>query len=379
MVTSSTPVWVTGLSLLSTLGGDVDAVWQALRQHRSGVAYLQSPAPLRGYGAAIVREVDQALPVHERQILLTAHAMSQALSHAGLESSDRRIQPVLGTSYGGYLDAPSVGSLSHWAVAAAERVGCVQRPVSIATACSAGADAIATGLSLLRSGAAQICLCGGSDVLTHAKRLGHSRLGTLATEDLRAFDQDRDGTVLGEGAAFLVLETEESARSRGARPLGILSGAGASSDAASAVAPDISGKNVTLAVKRALANAGVAPSDVAVINAHASGTSVNDQTEANAYSELFAKLDEKPVLFATKGNFGHTLGATGALEAVTVLLALRDRSVPPIYRLEKPIADFELPIAMRQPMAIRRGVGISTTLGFGGFNTCLVFQGANAA
>lgn len=378
-MSSSKKVWITGLSLSSALGTEVDSVWSALLAHASGIAPLGSPLPLRGYGAALVHDVAQELPVHERQITLTASAMTRALEHAGLEKNDPSVFPILGTSYGSHLDEPTVGSLSDWAVIAAQRAGCARRPATIATACSAGADAIATGLSLLRAGKADICLCGGADILTLAKRLGHSRLGTLATGDLRAFDQERDGTVLGEGAAFLVLETAQSARSRGVTPLGVLSGAGASSDAASAVAPDISGKNVVLAVECALRSAGIAPSDVAVINAHASGTVINDATEANAYAQLFGDLAEKPVLFATKGNFGHTLGATGALEAVAVLQALRTGRVPPIYRLEKPLADFDLPLPMRESMIIRPGAGISTTLGFGGFNTCLVFQGVEAA
>ncbi|MFD1745543.1 beta-ketoacyl synthase N-terminal-like domain-containing protein [Rhizobium helianthi] len=375
----ATKVWVTGLSLSSALGSDVDAVWRALLDHTSGIAPLDCTLPLRGYGAAVLPDVPQTLPVHERQIALTASAIAQALAHAGLEVSDPRIVPILGTSYGGHLDAPSVGSLSDWAVAAVRRVGCIRSPVTIATACSAGADAIAAGLSLLRSGVAEICVCGGADVLTLAKRLGHSRLGTLASGDLRAFDQDRDGTVLGEGAAFLVLETAHSARARGVAPLGVFSGAGASSDAASAVAPDVSGRNVVLAVQRAVENAGIALSDVSVINAHASGTAINDATEANAYGQLFGSLAEKPAVFATKGNFGHTLGATGALEAVAVLQALSKGCVPPIYRLERPLADLHLPLPIQRSISIRPGAGISTTLGFGGFNTCLVFEGVEAA
>lgn len=378
-MTSKKKVWVTGLGLSCALGTDIDTVWHALLACSSGIGHLESAVPLRGYGAGTVDEVAQDLPVHERQIMLAAVAMTRALAEAGLNRGDPRIVPVLGTSYAGHLDTSSVGSLSAWAVTAGERAGLARRPATIATACSAGADAIATGLSLIRSGQAEICLCGGADVLTIGKRLGHSRLGTLATGDLRAFDEERDGTVLGEGAGFLILETADSARSRGVSPLGVLSGAGAASDAVSAVAPDISGKNVVLAVQRALRSAGKAEADVAVINAHASGTLINDQTEANAYGHLFGHLAEKPVVFATKGNFGHTLGATGALEAIAVLQALRAQSVPPVYGLNQPLAGFDLPLPVEKPLPIRSGVGISTTLGFGGFNTCLLFEGVEAA
>lgn len=378
-MTGENKVWVTGFSLSTALGDDLDTVWSALLAGISGVGHLECAFPLRGYGAAIVRGIAPDLPLAERQIEMTATAMQRALSAAGLESNDPRIVPILGTSYAGHLDAPGIGSLSGWAEAAANRAGCTRRPATIATACSAGADAIATGLALLRAGRVDICLCGGVDILTLGKRLGHSRLGTLATGDLRAFDRDRDGTVLGEGAGFLVLETASHARARGATPLGILSGAGSSSDAVSAVAPDISGKNVVLAVERALRSAAKGPADVGVINAHASGTVINDQTEANAYGQLFGHLADKPVVFATKGNFGHTLGATGALEAIAVLQALRAQTVPPVYGLETPLVDFELPLPVARPMPIQRRVGISTTLGFGGFNTCLLFEGAEAA
>lgn len=177
----------------------------------------------------------------------------------------------------------------------------------------------------------------GADILTQGKRLSHSRLGTMSTDGLHAFDISHNGTVLGEGAAFLILESEEHAKRRGAKPYGVLAGAGSANDAASAVSPDLSGQNVMLTVERALNSAGLKSEDVSIINAHGTGTQVNDTVEAKAYS-AFLPLPNPPTLFATKGAFGHTLGATGAIEAIVVLQALRTQRLPQFMACANPLA-----------------------------------------
>ncbi|WP_105968182.1 beta-ketoacyl synthase N-terminal-like domain-containing protein [Streptomyces geranii] len=368
-------IWVTGMAWTTALGSALDPVWELLLDGASGIGDVVSPMPLRSTRAAVVPGVPQDAPASHRQHELTRTTLSEALADAGIEPDDPALVPVLGTSYGAHLDLAETASLSQWSAAAVRGAGLTAEPVTVTTACSAGSDAILTGLALLREGAAELCVCGGADVLTLGKRLGHSRLGTMSPVALRAFDTRHDGTVLGEGAAFLVLEPEERARARGARPHGILAGAASSNDAASAVAPDPSGANVVLAVERALRTARITPADVSVVNAHGSGTPVNDTVEARAYTHLFAESPTPPVVFATKGAFGHTLGATGAIEAVAVLQALATSTAPPVHGLREPIPQLGLPVAARQPMKVDQGYGISVTLGFGGFNTCLVLQG----
>ena len=378
-MTTDPHIWVTGMAWSTALGPDVNTVWKSLLANLSGITEVDFPFPLRGTLAATVSAVPLDLPAWNRQQEITRTTLSRALVDAGIDAGDPRLLPVLGTSYGPHLELPDVTSMSRWSATAVRDAGCVANPVTVTTACSAGSDALLAGLALLREGAAELCVCGGADVLTPGKRLGHSRLGTMSPDDLRAFDVQRSGTVLGEGAAFLVLEPATQARARGARPRGVIAGAGSSNDAASATAPDPSGRNVVLAVQRALRNAELSREDVTLVSAHGSGTPVNDDTEARAYKQLFTDVPSPPVLFGTKGSFGHTLGATGAIEAMTVLQALDTGWAPPVHALRDPIPGLRLPIPSERPMPVAPGAGISVTLGFGGFNTCLVLQGPESA
>ncbi len=367
-------ICVTGMAWSTALGTGVADVWKSLLAGDSGLADIGSPRPLRNTRAAVVSEVALDRPAWERQLDLTKTTLAQAVADAGLPAGDPRIRPVLGTSYGPHLELSDTRSLSRWSAVAARECGYADDAVTVTTACSAGSDALVTGAALLMAEAADICVCGGVDVLTIGKRMGHSSLGTMSPTDLRAFDVRHDGTLLGEGAAFLVLERARSARDRGARVHGILAGTGSANDASSAVAPDRSGANVRRAVHRALRAAEVGTEDISVINAHGSGTAVNDEVEAAAYAHLFEGARRPPVVFATKGAFGHTLGATGAMEAIALVQALHTGMVPPVHALTAPIPELALPIPKRDPMDVRSGAGISVTLGFGGFDTCLVFR-----
>ncbi|KAA8706486.1 Coronafacic acid beta-ketoacyl synthetase component [Pseudomonas savastanoi pv. glycinea] len=379
MVSRPVEVWVTGMAWSTALGDDLEVVWQSLLAGRSGIRSVDFPVALRSPLASPLPDLDPALPLPERQHRLTVTTIRRALQDAGLAKATEEVVPVLATSYGHHLDEPETESLSRWAVEAAREAGCQHAPITVSTACSAGADALLLGLSLIRRGFTDICLCGGADILTPAKRLGHSQLGTLSADGLRAFDRARSGTVLGEGAGFLVLETRAAALARGARPYGILAGAGSANDAVSAVAPDLSGDCLALAVRRALCDAGLTAHEVGCISTHGTGTRLNDEVETKTYSDLFASSPRLPLLFGTKGAFGHTLGATGALEAISLLLALGNQQVPPIVGLENPLTGIALPLAMRTALACPAEVGISVTLGFGGFDTCLVFQRAREA
>ncbi|MBA6439088.1 beta-ketoacyl-[acyl-carrier-protein] synthase family protein [Streptomyces sp. GMR22] len=363
--------WCTGL------GSDIDAVWHRLLAGASAQREVESPHALRTAYAVTAPDVPTDLTPERRQLLMAGDTLARCLWDASLERDDARLVPVFGTSYGAHLDAPGTSSLSAWATQVAEHVGLIRPPITVSTACSAGSDTLLAALTLIRSGAADICVCGGVDVLTTAKRLGHSLLGTLSSDTLRAFDVRHDGTVLGEGAGFLVVESAASARARGARVHGLLSGAGSANDAAGSVAPDPSGRTVRLTVRRALRSGGLDVRDVAVVSAHGSGTPANDSVEAMSYGRLFGAAPAPPVVFATKGAFGHSLGATGALEAITVIQALKAGQVPPVHGLHDVVAELPLPVPAGRPMPLRGGCGLSVTLGFGGFNTCLLFEGAS--
>lgn len=366
-------VFVTGMAWSTPLGDSIDEVWSALLAGRSALRELPSGHALRTELAATVPGVCAAWPARDRQRTLTERTLDAAFADAGLEPDDRGARIVAGTSFGAHLDEPG-DELDAWAVDAAEAIGHARRPLVVSTACSAGADSILIGAELVRTGAAETCVAGGADVVTAAKRLGHSALGTLSRGRLLAFDRRRDGMVPGEGAAFLVLESARSVGRRGARVDAVLRGAGASNDAAGLTAPDPSGTSVALAVRRCLAAARRRAGDVAVVSAHATGTALNDEAESASLRRVFGDRRGHPVVFATKGALGHSLGATGAIEAVTLVLALRDGRVPPVAGLRDPLDDFPLRLAAGAATSFTGATGLTLTMGFGGFNTCLLFE-----
>jgi len=365
------PVAVTGAAWHTALGDDLEDVWQALLEGRSGLRTVPFPGRLRNMLAAPATDVSR--PPEARLIEMAAATLSRALEAAGRTPSDPGVQLVIATSLGAYLDdATSRASLSAWGDAVAATVGAVTKPIVISTACSSGADAIMVATELVRSGASGCCVAGGVDVLTPSKRLAHTALGTMSPTRLRPFDIRHDGTLLGEGSAFLVIEPITSNRQAVAKLLG----AASANDATGMAGADVTGLSAAYALKRSFLDAGLAPSEVGLVNAHGSGTLMNDTTECQAFNRVFTASD-RPIVFATKPNFGHTLGATGAIEAIAVIMALRTGTVPPIGGLEQPIPE----LMLRMPVGARidsdARVGVSLTLGFGGFDTSLVFGTAS--
>jgi 3-oxoacyl-[acyl-carrier-protein] synthase II len=367
----TTEVQVTGLAWATALGSTTEAVWRSLLGGATGIRTVASAHALRNDRAATVPGLDPHLAPADRQHRLARDTLAAALADAGIPASHPGLHAVLGTSYGAHLDDPAGAPLDAWCRRVAADLGLTRLPLPVSTACSSGSDSVLAGAELIRGGA-DVVVCGAADVLTTAKRLGHSALGTMSPTTLRAFDADRDGTILGEGAGFLVLEPAAAARARDARAYGRLLGAGSANDATGATTPDPSGDTVVRAVERALAVAGRDARDVSTVNAHGSGTPVNDDVESRSLARLFPG-GAGPTVFATKGALGHSLGATGTVEAIAVLLALRDRVVPPVAGLRTVMPGFPLPLPAGRPAPIGAGVGLSVTLGFGGFNTCLAF------
>jgi 3-oxoacyl-[acyl-carrier-protein] synthase II len=382
------PLAVTSMAWTTALGDDLDAVWQRLLAGEPGFVPVPYAGRLRNDLAATVPSVPLDLPAAERMTRMGLPALRRALAGAGRDAADPDLKLVLGTSLGAFLEDEAT-PLHAWADDLARAVGAASPPVSVSTACSSGADAILVGAELIRAGVARACVCGGVDVVTTSKRLAHSALGTMSPTILRAFDARHDGTLIGEGAAFLVLEAEPKRA-----PLGWLRGAGAANDASGMTTPDADGRGARYAVERSLADAGLSADVIDVVNAHGSGTQLNDATEALAFRALFvqssmglrpaepgstpypagAARGDRPVVFGTKGNFGHSLGATGAIEAIALLLALRAGQVPPVAGLEEPDPAFPLPLPRGAPTPTCGRFGLSLTLGFGGFDTSLVFE-----
>lgn len=259
------------------------------------------------------------------------------------------------------------------AIARAFRVtGPVQ---SLSSACASGALAVGTALEALRAGEVDVALAGGADSLCRLTYSGFNALRAVDARPCRPFRVDREGMSLGEGAGVLVLEREPEALARGAAPLAVLSGAGASCDAYHMTAPHPEGSGAAAAVLHALRDAGYPLNAVRWINAHGTGTPLNDASEWHALQELFGERAGTIPLAAVKGSVGHLLGSSGALEAVATVLVLRAGRIPPTPGGGTVDPDTPVDLILDAARTLSGdGVAVSTSFAFGGSNAALVFS-----
>ncbi|MCW2693234.1 MAG: 3-oxoacyl-(acyl-carrier-protein) synthase 2 [Mycobacterium sp.] len=396
---------VTGLGALTPLGPDVAALVDGLLTGRSGVALLEEqefaalPARLAARVADDQITLDRVAARRlDRVQQLALVAAREAWADAGAPDAEpERIAVVIGSGIGGALTllaqdavlreqgprrvSPHVipmlmpnGPAATVGLEIGARAG-VHAPVS---ACASGAEALAVALQLLRSGRADVVVAGGAEACVHPLPLaGFAQMRALSTrhdapqEASRPYDKGRDGFVLGEGAGVLVLETEEHARARGARVYGRLAGAGMAADAHHVTAPDPTGQGAARSIRLALADAGVGPTDIGHIDAHATSTPLGDVAEARALA--LALGNHRPPVTAPKGNTGHLLGAAGAVEAIATVLALRDGIVPAVRNLTDLDDDVDADVVRLVPRQHRHEVALSTSFGFGGHDVSLVF------
>ncbi len=245
---------------------------------------------------------------------------------------------------------------------------------TVSSACASAALALEAALRDLRDGAVAVALAGGADSLCQVTYSGFNALRAVDERPCRPFRQDRGGMSLGEGAAVLVLETEAHALRRGGRPLAEFSGAGSSCDASHMTAPQPEGEGAALAVTRALRDAGIGPESVAFVNAHGTGTPLNDAAEQRALQRVFAERTPRRPLTATKASVGHLLGAAGALEALATVLCVHSGELDPTAGEGDPDPDLPVDLVRGVPRPLAGGAGLSTNLAFGGANVALVFE-----
>jgi 3-oxoacyl-[acyl-carrier-protein] synthase II len=256
----------------------------------------------------------------------------------------------------------------------------LQGPVfGVMSACAAGTHAIGTAARMIQHGDADAVVTGGSEAaLTPLTRAAFASMSALSpTGNSRPFDARRDGFVLAEGAGILVLEDGEKARARGAKILGTIRGYGATGDAHHLTAPDEAGRGGAKAIKMALRDAGLEPADIAYVNAHGTGTPLNDRAETAALKLAFGDAAGSVPVSSTKSATGHLLGAAGAIEAVATILALRDRIAPPTLHWEEAEEGLDLdyvPNTARPLDADRAPIGLSNSFGFGGHNATLILE-----
>jgi 3-oxoacyl-[acyl-carrier-protein] synthase II len=413
--TDRTRVVVTGLGAITPVGADVPSTWESLKAGHSGVQPLtddwaaELPARIAAWAAAdpatlIDRVQARRLDRCEQFALVAAR---EAWAHAGSPQVDpERLGVVVSSGIGGVASTLSAydvlrekgwqrlspftvpmlmpnGAAGWLAIELGARAG-VHTTVS---ACASGAEAIGYAMDMIRSGRADVVLAGGTEAaiiqLPLAAFAAMRALSTRNDEPTRAsrpFDKGRDGFVLGEGAGMVVLESAEHAAARGATVLAVAAGVGYSSDAHHIAQPEPEGTGIRLVLSRALADAGVAPSQVVHVNAHATSTPAGDVVEAQAIAAALGDAAPGVVVSATKSMTGHLLGGAGAVESIAAIQALRDRVAPPTINLDDPDDDAGLEISPKlhqlsprseEPMAV-----INNSFGFGGANAALVFTEA---
>lgn len=389
----STRIAVTGAGIVCSIGRDKSEVWKSIVESRAGIAKM-TRFPGETFPTDIAAEASLDLPKGKRLSrtdLFAVAAAKEALEQAGDVPLQRAIVSS-GTSTGGLLEgedyyfrrlvhgrrrAPASRVLqqptSGPSDAVAQYFGLGGGVISNATACASAGAAIGMAADYLRSGHADVALAGGSDALCRLTYSGFNVLQAVDPEPCSPFGARRKGITLGEGAGFLVLERWDDAVARGATILAELSGYGASCDAHHPTAPVEDGRGAEAAMRGALAEGGLAPDAIDYVNAHGTGTTLNDSAETRA---IIAALGTGVPVSSSKSYFGHTLGASGAIEAVVTVLALQHQIAPPTLRLQEAAADCSLDYIPHTPRPMELENALSNTFGFGGSNVSLLFRRA---
>lgn len=392
-------VVVTGLGVMSTLGRDINTFWNNLNAKKSGYTSLplldekQTPFRVGGYLGDIN---DPEHSVHHRATQLALLAATQAIEQADLIPSqkDKTIAVVMGTTCGANDVIEIPGFEEHWfpgdldhcpqeafikydhtSIANAisrEHKFCGPSYV-VGTACSSGNHAIGEAVHLIQSEQADIVLCGGSDAFTLLPVFGFYAMKSLAKEKCTPFDQSREGMVLGEGAAVLVLESSHSAKSRNALPLAEVKAWALNCDAKNFAAPLETGERCEELILACLKEANLQRDDIDYINVHGTGTSTNDLMEARGISKVFADTQKKTAVSSIKGMLGHTLGAAGAFEGVAATLAIQHDRIPPNTAVEMMDEGIDLAIITESTSKPLRHV-LSLSFAFGGCNVATLFS-----
>ncbi len=409
---SSGRVVVTGIGLVTALGTGVEKSWNAVKAGHNPVDRIAS-FDVSDYSTQIAAEVKDFNPEDwldkkdARKVdrfIAFAHAGAQmALDDSGLPINDSNrdgIGVLIGAGIGGlqtlgeqhkrHLESgPSRVSpflvpymipdmASGWVSIAHGLKG----PNScVVTACATGANSIGDAYEIIRRGDAIAMVTGGAEAPINEIALAGfcaARAMTTRNDDpkhaSRPFDKERDGFIIGEGAGVMILEDYDHAMARGAKIYGELVGYGMTADAFHITQPDPDGAGATRVMRMALQKAGLNPSDVHYINAHGTSTFYNDKQETGAIKQAFGEHAYKIPVSSTKSMLGHSLGATGAVEAIFCLLAIRDSFVPPTINYDNPDPDCDLDYVPNAGRSQEVNVALTNSFGFGGHNACLIFK-----
>ncbi len=406
---------VTGLGATTPLGGNVVDTWDGVLAGRSGARTIDADWVTKyelpvTFAAQLAVAPSEVLARHEIKRLDPSSQYALIAARAAWEDADKpevepeRLGVVMGSGIGGVwtlldqwdnlrekgprrvypLAVPMLmpnGPSAAVSLDLKARAG-AHTPVS---ACASGAEGMGYGVEMIRSGRADIVVAGGTEAAIHALPIaGFAAMQALSTRNddpqraSRPYDTARDGFVLGEGAAVVVLETEEHAKARGARIYAVLAGVGMSSDAHHITAPEPEGAGASRAMLEAVERAGLGLGDIKHINAHATSTPVGDVAEANAIMRAFGDEAAGIPVSGTKSMTGHLLGAAGALEALFSILAIRDRKAPATINVDDLDPKIPLDVVRGEHRALPDGdiAVMDNSFGFGGHNVALVFTNA---
>ena len=403
---------VTGIGVVSPIGLTADATWQSLVAGRSGVGRI-SAFDAEGFETTIAAEIPDFDPTNymERKEARRADRFSQfalaaakeALGQAGLlqeEPLGDRVSSLIASGVGGIITlseqyevlrekgpkriSPFLVPMMLIDMAGGNvSITYGARGPSFATvsACASGADAIGNGMDLIRKGVIDVAICGGSEApICPIAVAGFNSAGALSRNNefpeaaSRPFDAQRDGFIIGEGSAVLIIERLEHALERGARPIVELSGYGVTSDASHITQPAPFGEGGARAMRQAIAGAGLKAEDVDYINAHGTSTAINDKAETDAIKGVFGDDAYKVAVSSSKSMTGHLLGAAGALESAICVLSIERGCIPPTINLTNPDPECDLDYTPHNARMTKVDVAMTNSLGFGGHNTALLFQ-----
>lgn len=410
-------VVVTGMGTVNALGHDVESTWQAVKASRSGVGPIThvDPTELTCKIAAEVKDFDPSRYLESKEArkmdpfsVFASYAALQALDDSGLKIGQNlapeRVGTVLGNGIGG-VEALELAYQKIFAGGGPTRIPPMSVPklisneapgnvamltgaegpcYSMVTACSAATDAISDASRWIKDGVCDVMITGGTEAAITLLGIGGfcvlkavtSKFNDTPEKGSRPFDRDRSGFVMGEGAAVLILEDYEHAKARGAKIYAELAGFGMTCDAYHLTSPHPEGRGAIRAMQMALDMAGMKPEHISYVNAHGTGTELNDPIETRAMKQVFGEHAYKLKVSSTKSMTGHCIGAAGAIEAMFCILALRDQWVPPTINLDHPDveAGCDLDYVPHHGVAHKVEATMSNTLGFGGHNSVVIFK-----
>ena len=400
---SNRGVIVTGVGIVCALGKEKETFWHGLSQGKCGLGEVDL-FDVSGYRSRMggqVRNVDflSGLSPHECRRMgrcdhLGLWAAREALEEAKIMERDispERVAVIMGAGAGGVFEAekyrrqlyearlhPRPSLLMPFPAcnlsdAIGNLYGFSGVRSTIATACSSSATAIGYGADLIRLGKADVVVAGGAESLSELTFSGFNALRSVDRKTCRPFDRNREGLVLGESGSILVLESEQLAALHGVAGYAEVMGYGISADAYHMTSPDLKGEGAERSMANALGAAGIPPGAVDYINAHGTGTPINDKVETVAIKRLFGERSRSLPVSSVKSALGHCLGAAGAVEAITTILAIYHGVVPPTLNYEEADPDCDLDYVPNEPREVSIGVALSNSFAFGGNNTTLVF------